>query len=98
MPPATATAAVARLRRVAAACRAGAPLAPEDGQALDAAIGEYLAGAAAGVTMDQCLGLAGHGVEPWWTAEARVERDQVLRLAARRLAGGARALDQALQL
>lgn len=57
------------------------------GTAFAAAVGAYEAGAGA-LTLDAALGLSpGRGGEPWWVAEARQDRAELLRELSRRFFG-----------
>lgn len=70
----------ARLRAIADTLEAGDPLPATLAQWLAGAVRQYLHGAADGVTLDQCLGVAtAQNHRPWWITERLHERDDLLR-------------------
>lgn len=93
-PPSPALAAVERLRRLAPALAEG----DDDARWLADALGRYLAAAAAGVDLDQALGLATPpGGAPWWRAAADAERDRLIRELAAETGGSVNARAGAVQ-
>jgi hypothetical protein len=73
-------AAVERLKRIAAAARAGEALDADDAIWLSRGLGRYLTAAPAGSRLEDALGLATPpGGSPWWSAQRRAERDARIR-------------------
>ena len=91
--------AMAALRRIAEACRAGRPPAPADAQWLAERLEAYEVQAPSGETLDKVLGIATPpGGRPWWWAEARRERDRILRQLARMFYPGRTVAEQAAEI
>ena len=87
-PPNAALAAIGRLRRLVPVLAEG----NDDSRWLGAAVEHYLAAAAAGVGLDQALGLATPpGGAPWWRAAAEAARDRLIRELASEMPGSTHA-------
>jgi hypothetical protein len=73
-------AAAERMRRIVAAAEAGEPPDAADLGWLARGLGRYLAGAPAGLRVEEALGLAVlPGGSPWWAEQRRAGRDRLLR-------------------
>ena len=93
-PPSPALAAVERLRRLAPVLAEG----DDDARWLADALGRYLAAAAAGVDLDQALGLATPpGGSPWWRSATEAQRDAAIRQLAAGIPGSTNAKAVAVQ-
>ncbi|MFI5020751.1 MAG: hypothetical protein ACHQRJ_03720 [Alphaproteobacteria bacterium] len=67
------------------AAKRGSPIMPLDAKHFIAAAERYIAGAAAGMTLDRALGLApAGGQRPWWCYERYQRRDDALRELGRK--------------
>jgi hypothetical protein len=95
----TAALVAARLRRLVEADEVGEPPPAEDVTWLTARLRAYLAGASAGLTLEQAFGLAtAPGGCPWWRAERLAARDRTLRRLGATLEGKVTARAHALAL
>jgi hypothetical protein len=74
---------IAFLRRVASAAAAGKPLEPADGAWFARCLGNYLADASKGLSMEEAFDMArARGQVAWWTQEQLDRRDELVRRMA----------------